>query len=295
VVYIITANEGDSRDYDGYSEEERVKDLDLDPTVFPYASTLQQDENMGRLKTTSSMGDLDGDGDFDEIYSFGGRSFSIFDQYGNLVWDAGNQFSTIIKAMEPNLFNEDGGEMDGRSDDKGGEPEAMAIGKIGVYTYAFIGLERQSCIMVYDITDPKKPIFITYYSNRMVNGTNVSGDVGPEIIKFIPATASPNGENLLLVGYEVSGSLGVIQVGGELLMSISETLRNPIGFKAYPNPAQGGVVHFNKTITAEVYDYQGRMITSFEDQSEINTEGWTQGIYTIRSSENGTIRILVLP
>ena len=32
---VITANEGDARDYDGFSEEERVDDLTLDVTVFP--------------------------------------------------------------------------------------------------------------------------------------------------------------------------------------------------------------------------------------------------------------------
>ena len=78
VTYILTANEGDSRDYDGYSEEERLKDIDLDSTAFPDAATLQEDENGGRINVTTSMGDTDGDGDFDEIYTYGARSFSIW-------------------------------------------------------------------------------------------------------------------------------------------------------------------------------------------------------------------------
>ena len=81
--YFITANEGDSRDYDGYSEEERVADLTLDPDAFPNAAELQDDANLGRLKTTSANGDTDGDGDFDVIYSYGARSFSIWDGNGS--------------------------------------------------------------------------------------------------------------------------------------------------------------------------------------------------------------------
>ncbi|MCA9957257.1 MAG: hypothetical protein KC434_21160, partial [Anaerolineales bacterium] len=87
-VYLVTANEGDSRDYDGFSEEERVKDLTLDPTAFPFSDTLQLDENLGRLKVTNTLGDTDSDGDYDELYAFGARSFTIWDANGNLVWDS---------------------------------------------------------------------------------------------------------------------------------------------------------------------------------------------------------------
>lgn len=64
--YIVTANEGDSRDYDGYSEEERVNDLILDSLTFLDQEYLQNDHLLGRLKTTSAHGDTDGDGDYDK-------------------------------------------------------------------------------------------------------------------------------------------------------------------------------------------------------------------------------------
>ncbi|MEM9941499.1 MAG: hypothetical protein AAF939_07905 [Planctomycetota bacterium] len=76
--FVLSANEGDARDYDGYSEEERVKDLDLDPLAYPDAATLQSDENLGRLKTTSATGDFDGDGFFDQIYSYYQSRFIVF-------------------------------------------------------------------------------------------------------------------------------------------------------------------------------------------------------------------------
>ena len=60
--YLITANEGDTRDYDAYSEEARVADLTLDPVAFPNAASLQQDENLGRLTLTTTPGDTDADG-----------------------------------------------------------------------------------------------------------------------------------------------------------------------------------------------------------------------------------------
>jgi choice-of-anchor I-like protein/phytase-like protein len=90
--YILTANEGDSRDYDGYSEEDRVKDLVLDPFSFSNADWLQEDENLGRLKTTYANGDIDMDGMNEYIYSYGARSFSIWDEFGNLVFDSGDDF-----------------------------------------------------------------------------------------------------------------------------------------------------------------------------------------------------------
>ncbi|HMQ59436.1 MAG TPA: esterase-like activity of phytase family protein [Flavilitoribacter sp.] len=290
--YIVTANEGDSRDYDGYSEEERVKDLALDPDVFPDASDLQKDKALGRLKTTSSLGDLDGDGDYDEIYSYGARSFSIFDGYGNLVFDSGSDFAAKAAQYEPDLFNEDGGTKDGRSDDKGVEPEAVGIGTIGDFTYAFIGFERQSAIVVYDITDPTAPEFITYYNNRTVDSGAVSGDVSPEIIKFVPADESPNGENLLIVGYEVSGSVGIIQVGGEIV-AVSEQIRDNARFKAFPVPATDWV-HFDQPVSGQIFDASGRLMTVLNSDREVNVSSWEPGMYVIATPEQGTRRFLKL-
>src|SRR5690606_1576397 len=128
------------------------------------------------------------------IYSYGARSFSIFDEYGNLVFDSGNQFETITSTEEASLFNEDEGELDGRSDDKGVEPEAVAVATIEGTPYAFIGFERQSAIVVYDISNPYAPQFITYYNNRSYDANgDLQGDAAPEIIKFVSADDSPSG------------------------------------------------------------------------------------------------------
>ncbi|MEC9340695.1 MAG: choice-of-anchor I family protein, partial [Pseudomonadota bacterium] len=143
--FLLTANEGDARDYDGFSEEARVKDLVLDPVAYPDAATLQLDENLGRLKTTVVDGDADLDGDVDQIFSYGARSFSIWSEDGALVYDSGEEFEQILARALPDDFNatnDENGSFDNRSDDKGPEPEGITIGKVGVHTYAFIGLER---------------------------------------------------------------------------------------------------------------------------------------------------------
>lgn len=222
--YIVTANEGDSRDYDGFSEEARVKDLALDPTAFPDAATLQQNENLGRLLVTTADGDTDGDGDFDRLYSYGARSFSIRDAFGRLVFDSGDAIERIVAEALPDNFNsnnDDNDSFDNRSDDKGPEPEGVAIGTIGRHTYAFIGLERVGGILAYDITNPYRPGFVDYLNYRdfsvdaqLPDGSSnpLAGDLAPEGLAFISAEQSPNGYPLLVVGNEVSGTTTLYQI-----------------------------------------------------------------------------------
>jgi len=217
-VYIVTANEGDSRDYDTFSEEARVADVTLDEEAFPNAVELQAEDMLGRLLITTTLGDTDGDGDYDELYNFGARSFSIWNSTGELVWDSGNQFETITADLIPEAFNSQGSvhSFDNRSDDKGPEPENVAIGEIDGTTYAFVILERVGGMMVYNISDPTAPEFVTYYNHNDITvettEDNVVGFVAPEGIAFISADESPTGNPMLVVGYEVSGSTGIYEI-----------------------------------------------------------------------------------
>jgi hypothetical protein len=216
--FVVSANEGDARDYDGYSEEERIGDLTLDPVAFPNAADLQDDANLGRLNSTTAIGDTDGDGDFDQLYAYGARSFSIWTGNGRLVYDSGEDFEQITAAQLPAEFNsnnDENGSFDARSDDKGPEPEGVAIGKVGKRTYAFIGLERIGGIMVYDITNPYAPTFVQYVNNRDFSGdaeAGTAGDLGPEGITFISQKDSPTHTALLVVGNEVSGSTTIYAI-----------------------------------------------------------------------------------
>lgn len=215
---LVSANEGDARDYDGYSEEERVEDLVLDPTAFPDAATLQLEENLGRLTTTLATGDTDGDGDHDEIYAYGARSISVWNDGGQLVWDSGRELEDITAAAYPDDFNSTNTENDSfknRSDDKGPEPEGLVVGEVNGISYVFVGLERMGGVVVYDLSDPSSPSFVQYVNTRDYSGdpeAGTAGDLGPEGLVFVPAGDSPIGTPLLIVGYEISGTVGFFEI-----------------------------------------------------------------------------------
>lgn len=203
--FLITANEGDARDYDGYSEEERVKDLTLDPTAYPDAATLQLDENLGRLKTTTANGDTDGDGDVDQIYAYGGRSFTIWSTLGNKIYDSGDQIAKTVLELDPSAFNSNEGDgTDNRSDDKGAEPEAVETLKVGRSTLLFVGLERTGGIMVYDITNPINPRFIEWLRD--------ASDISPEGLIVVDEENSPTGNALVIATHEVSNTVAIYEI-----------------------------------------------------------------------------------
>ncbi len=214
-VYLITANEGDARDYQGFSEEVRVEDLVLDLAHFPNATWLQAPNNLGRLRVSIANGDMDGDGLYEALYSFGGRSFAIWSADGQLIYDSGDQLARLTAERLPEGFNSDSenNSFDSRSDDKGIEPEALALGQIDGRTIAFIGLERIGGIVLVDVTDPTAPTVLDYVNLRDFQApTEKAGDLAPEGLVFIPAETSPIGQPLLLVANEFSGTTSIFLV-----------------------------------------------------------------------------------
>jgi len=215
--YLLLANEGDAREYDGYVEESRVGNVTLDPVAFPDGATLKANANLGRLKLTTAQGDPDKDGDFDTIYTFGARSFSIRNTNGGLIWDSGDRLEQITAAAFPANFNasHDSNAFDNRSDDKGPEPETVTVGKVNGNTYAFIGLERIGGVVVFDVSNPTAPVFVQYVNNRDFTAdvtTPAAGDLGPEGVLFIPAEESGNGKPLIVLANEISGTTTIFEV-----------------------------------------------------------------------------------
>ncbi|MGR5001020.1 choice-of-anchor I family protein [Vibrio celticus] len=256
--YIVTANEGDGREYgikttqkvcddkgfewDGddyqgtenyttekdfciaYVDEVRGKKLDVDAN-HPLAGALKDNKQLARLKVIKPQGTLAAD---QKVQAFGSRSFSIWDESGELVFDSGDDFARIVLEQDPanfNSTNDNNQSGDDRSDDKGVEPEAIEVAEINGKHYAFIGLERQGGIMVYDVTQPKSASFISYLNNRDFtqpvctkvdedgdcdNDTynSKAGDLGPESIKYF----TRSGNHFIAVGNEVSGSTSVYRV-----------------------------------------------------------------------------------
>ena len=208
--FLFTANEGDSRP----AEETRVGSETLDLTVFPNALFLKLNANLGRLRITNLRGDTDNDGDFDELYAFGGRSFSIWSESGQLVFDSGDAFERITAAAIPAIFNSNGSPatFDTRSDDKGPEPEGITLSKVFGRTYAFIGLERTGGIMVVDVTNPFAPAFVRYVNTRTFDGPVAEGDISPEGLLFVKPEDSPTGKPLLIVSHEISGTVTIYEI-----------------------------------------------------------------------------------
>lgn len=209
IPYVLTANEGDARDYDGFSEEVRGDEITLDPAAFPDAATLQLDENLGRLNVTTATGDNEPDGDFDEIYAYGARSFSVWNGLtGDLVWDSGSEMEDVTAAIGLPLFNDD----DGRSDNKGPEPEGIDAGFIDTQRFAFIGLERVDGFFAYDVTNPTSPELVDFFAAEAT-------DEAPEGVLFIEAADTPTGTPWLLLTFEDSGTVGLYELRGNGLTS----------------------------------------------------------------------------
>ncbi|APE02845.1 alkaline phosphatase [Alteromonas mediterranea] len=238
--FIVTANEGDAREYffdaadeaactaaggvdfdedDGclaYTDEVKVEDLTA--AANSELAMLQATGEADDLRVTSAMGDADGNGEYDAAYAYGARSFTIWDQNGLVVYDSGDDFERITASVHGAQFNngDDENEGDSRSENKGPEPEALTVGQVGERTYAFIGTERMGGIFVYDVTNPYDVQFAEYVINRDLTegltADDVIGDLAPESLVFVSAEDSPSGVPLLVVGNEVSGTVTVWQI-----------------------------------------------------------------------------------
>ena len=192
IPYLFTANEGDSREYTAFTEMKRVNSITLDASAFPTATALKADASLGRLNITNTLGDTDGDGDFDALYSLGARSFSVWNaNTGAQIFDSKNELD--VKAKELAIYD------DARSDDKAVEPESVCIGRVGNKNIAIIGMERADAFAIYDITNPNSPVFIKMYK---------TGDA-PEGLLFIPASKSPINQSLIVTSSENDGTVKI--------------------------------------------------------------------------------------
>jgi DNA-binding beta-propeller fold protein YncE len=232
--FLVTANEGDVREWPGMpngSEAVRVgagaAGLQLDPVVFPNAAALKTNAALARLNVTLFNGNTDADSQYEALYAFGSRSFSIWDASGARVFDSGDAIEQITAARRPELFNathtnnantdpnNTNWTRDSRSDDKGPEPEGVTIARLFGRQYAFIALERIGGILIYELTDPVAPAFVDYVNVRVLNqpaNSAAAEDLGPEGIFVISEDDSPAGKPLLIVANEVSGTTRIFEI-----------------------------------------------------------------------------------
>ncbi len=182
--YVLMANEGDFREDDA------------DRSAAGGLGALTPLNNLRVLNTESSAGTL---------FATGGRSFSIRDTDGSIVYDSGEILDR--EAMAMGIYN------DSRSRDKGVEPEGIEVMQIGGRSFAFVGLERTAynndadkpanyvaAIAIFDITDPANSSFV-----RMLK---TDGDMAPEGLKGY----AMDGFNYLAYSSEVSNTTTVYQL-----------------------------------------------------------------------------------
>lgn len=290
--YFVTANEGDGREYiaefdeenetdclannqieypdvewddddgcfyEAYVDEGKLSKLDLDMTVFDSTDFNMLPE---KLVVIATEGDTDGDDLVEEITLFGGRSFSIFDEDGALVFDSGSDFENEIAKNAPDFFNTTNDEnvLEDRSRKKGPEPEGVEIVEVFGMVYALIGIERQGGVMVYDITDPTNVKFVQYYIDRdfaaVEENELTATHLGPEGILYIPAADAPEGKGLVVVSNEVSGSLEFLEFDVEEPESlVSQVELN--NFEIVNN-----VVRTQQATLIEVFNVEGQLVAS---------------------------------
>ncbi|MEO0586155.1 MAG: endonuclease/exonuclease/phosphatase family protein [Planctomycetota bacterium] len=222
--FFVTANEGDSRDFD----EERVEDLVDDGLLDEALEQRLRDQGLidddgdndvglERLEVSSVDGDTDGDGDIDVIHAFSTRGITIFDDDGAVVFDSGDLAEAFLAANFPDRFNDDDGD-DGedRSDAKGPEFEGVGVGEVDGELLLFALAERDSGVFVFNVNDPANPTFVNY-----IDGFSGS-DQSPEVVEFISAADSTSGFAQIAVAYEVSGTVSLFDIlpGGATIGSI---------------------------------------------------------------------------
>lgn len=226
-VYFLTANEGDARDYDSYVDEIRDEDLDNGYANVPGRLNLiaeNSDDSQAVLVLSDDLADADPTNDlaFESAtrsgtpVSFGSRSISLFDGItGELIWDSwmtdnigGTDYNTSLQNVAafagipsiPGIYD------DGRSDDKGVEPETVALVEYFGHRYAVAALERTDAgndqvtqgglLVVYDVTDVRNVDFVTY---QQVSRS-------PEGVEVIQPLQSPTRRTLLGVSSEFNSN-----------------------------------------------------------------------------------------
>jgi hypothetical protein len=217
--YLVTVNEGDARGDDNDIARGATAGL-IDTSNsgggdLYYAGDVGN-TGIGRLNILKDMGNLDGDAGIEDPTMMGTRSFSIWSaSTQERVFDSASMIEQYVASNDSSTFNMNDGlttKYDERSDDKGPEPEALAFGTIGGRDYVFVGAERQNGIFQFDITDFGN-VSITSYFNTASSTADSGGDfISPESIAFLNAANNPTGQNLLVVGYEGTGSNGSIAV-----------------------------------------------------------------------------------
>jgi DNA-binding beta-propeller fold protein YncE len=168
--FYAMSNEGDAFADDSDIVRLGNAAVTLDVGTFANAAELKNNANLGRLNIVRTGATGDGNTtNMTEIVTLGGRSFSIRDADGNLVYDSGNILEA--EAIKAGLY------ADGRSDDKGVEPEGVIVFQLAGRSIAAVGLERttRGAVALFDVTDPAQTSFLQMLDTGSTADARIEG------------------------------------------------------------------------------------------------------------------------
>lgn len=294
-LFLLTVNEGVYRDYSSYSELTQVKDIFLDPFVFTNLSQLSKDTMLGNLHVTNTLGDADSNFVYTELYAFGGRSFSIRDSLGRLIWDSGKDLEAITASLQANNFNSaahDNNSRKARSSFMGPQPAAASVNVLPSGITAVIALKEMGGYMFYDLQNPRKPKFLQYVLRRdfsLPASNAMAGDLGPHDVLLLDVKDTRLGVATLFAANAVSGNLSVYGIGSGV--GLTEPNINSAA-QAFPNPTPGLVEISGAPAIYKVYNAQGKWVKTTPKTGRIDLSDLPKGYYVIKSTEGVTLKVI---
>ena len=247
--YVVTANEGDARSYACLlggtststleSEDSKISSIydSTDSTITAVSKAVGSLVVTPFAPATARSIAVNGSTKVKTAYSFGARSFSVWRPANvegvdtmDQVWDSGDLLETLTAQLNPNGYNSDwnttnGGPnaLESRSTKKGPEVEGVAVGSAYGSQWIVVGMERDGGIALFNGDDPLKPVFVDYINTSVREGNliagkamSTAGDVSPEGIMFVSPEDSPTGSALVVVSYELSGTVGIYEIPSKL-------------------------------------------------------------------------------
>lgn len=153
----------------------------------------------GRYLVTADEGDTDPKASkSDWGPAGGGRTVSVLDAAtGEVLGDTGSQLDEAAAAA--------GVYPDGRSDNKGSEPEGLAVFAAGDGIWAVVGLERAEAVALIDLADPRVPRVRAVQSLRR---EGEGGRLAPEDLAYI----HQDGAHYVATANEKSGTVSIVAV-----------------------------------------------------------------------------------
>ncbi|KJE91436.1 hypothetical protein CAOG_02570 [Capsaspora owczarzaki ATCC 30864] len=197
IPHLITANQGDAT-----RNAVDISTITIDNPDF-WSNPDGFKASVAGLKVHDTLGVENGNHEF--IYTFGGRSVSIWEMDGSLRFDSGDTFERILAWIQPRWFNAvDGASgFDQASSTTGCAPSAVTLGPIGDHLYAFIGFDNCNGIVVFDVTLPHDSHFVRYLPIEDIS--HVTG------LSFFPSVA-PTFDTAKLYVTASSGTTATVRV-----------------------------------------------------------------------------------